>query len=378
MKLKLLMENWRKFLKEGITDIVWHKTEEYKFMEVLKDDRFMLSGAFSKPSEERLSKGKLYYFSTARTPNSSYFPGRRMNGVIIKLDGRKLAENLKGTPTDYNAISYMGSDGKRVDKSSKKSSRLGRDSEIYGTPDESFEAEDRILSDKPYIDNATDYMLEVHLAVPVYTGKTTNYDKGTYKVVAEKTINPAVYHRLKQITAMLKERGIPTFLHITPDTWKSVAISKTKALTDWNEVEQAIDEAGITIGDKPEDSDYEGSPMGQGEVDTFVEMASQILSGNKELDRSKIKGDIGYLKEKDRYYKADYHWRSLGRGGEQAIRSVANDMENPLHNLSAEPKGRQSLDSLASLMRQTKKKTITDFVTYLQSVLLKNNSQGNQ
>jgi hypothetical protein len=64
----------------------------------------------------------------------------------------------------------------------------------------------------------------------------------------------------------------------------------------------------------------------------------------------------------------------LGRGGEQAIRSVTNDMENPLHNLSAEPKGRQSLDSLASLMRQTKKKTIADFVTYLQSVLLKNNT----
>jgi len=373
--MKKLLTEWRKFLKEGITDIVWHKTEEYKFLEVLKADRFMLSGAFSKPSEERLSKGKLYYFSTARTPNSSYFPGRRMNGVIIKLDGRKLAETLKGTPTDYNAISYMGSDGKRVDKSSKKSSRLGRDSEIYDTPDESFEAEDRILSDKPYIDNATDYMLEVHMAVPVYTGETTDYDKGTYKVVAEKTINPAVYHRLKQMTAMLKEQGIPTFLHVTPDTWKNVAISKTKALTDWNEVEQAIDKAGITIGDKPEDSDYDGVPMGQAEVDTFVEMASQILAGNKELDRSKFKGDIGYLKEKDRYYKADSQWRSLERRGEQGVRMVANDMGNPLHNLSGDPKGRQSLDSLASLMRQTKKKTITDFINYLQLVLQRSTSE---
>jgi hypothetical protein len=297
-----------------------------------------------------------------------------MNGVIIKLDGRKLAENLKGTPTDYNAISYKGSDGKRVDKSSKKSSKLGRDSEIYGTPDESFEAEDRILSDKPYIDDATDFMLEVHMAVPIYIAKTTSYKTGAYKVRAEENINPAVYNRLKQLTAILKEKGIPVYLHVTPETWKSVAVSKSKALTEWSEVEQAIDEAGITIGEAPKDSDYEGSPMGQGEVDTFVEMASQILSGNKELDRSKFKGDIGYLKERDRYYRADSHWRSLGRGGEQAIRSVTNDMENPLHNLSAEPKGRQSLDSLASLMRQTKKKTIADFVTYLQSVLLKNNT----
>jgi hypothetical protein len=301
-----------------------------------------------------------------------------MNGVIIKLDGRKLAETLKGTPTDYNAISYKGSDGKSIDKSSKKSSKLGRDSEVFGSPDESFEAEDRILSDKPYIDDATDYMLEVHMAVPVYVARTTDYKTDAYKIRAEESIHPAVYHRLKQITAILKEKGVPVYLHITPETWKNVAISKSKALTEWSEVEQAVDEAGIKVEEKPEDSDYEGVPMGQAEVDTFVEMASQILSGNKELDRSKFKEDIGYSKGRERYYRADSHWRSLARGGEAATYSVINDMSNPLHNISADPKGRQSLDSLASLMRQTKNKTIAGFITYLQSVLLKNNSQGNQ
>ena len=62
MKHNLIMENWRKFLKEGITDIVWHKTEEYKFMEVLKDDRFMLSGAFPSPRKKDLVKGSCITF----------------------------------------------------------------------------------------------------------------------------------------------------------------------------------------------------------------------------------------------------------------------------------------------------------------------------
>jgi len=363
--MKKLLTEWRKYLKEGVTDIVWHKTEEYKFIDILKDDRFMMSGGFSKPSESGYSKGKLYYLSTARTPTSSYFPGRRMNGVIIKLDGRKLGERLKGHAVDYYAMDY----GKGT-KSSKRAAKLG-DGSSYGAPEETFEAEDRVLSDQPYIEKASDYMLEVHMAVPVYTGKTTNYDTGAYKVVAEDTINPAVYHRLKQMTAMLKERGIPTFLHITPDTWKNVAISKTKALTEWSEVDQAIDKAGIKVGDKPEDNGYDGPPMGQPEIETFIEVAAQILSGNKELDKTKIVGDIGYAKERDRRYQGSDIFRDLSRG--RAEFTIQN-LENPLHNLSADPKGRKTLDSLASLMRQTKKKTITDFINYLQLVLQRSNS----
>jgi len=363
--VKLLMESWRKFLKEGITDIVWHKTEEYKFIDILKDDRFMMSGGFSKPSESGYGKGKLYYLSTARTPTSAYFPGRRMNGVIIKLDGRKLGERLKGHAVDYYAMDY----GKGT-KSSKKAAKVDKENP-YGPPDENFEAEDRVLSDQPYIESASDYMLEVHMAVPVYTGKTTNYDTGAYKVVAEDTINPAVYHRLKQMAGMLKERGIPTFLHITPDTWKNVAISKTKALTDWSEVDQAIDKAGIKVGDKPEDDGYDRSPMGMPEIVTFTEVAAQILSGNKELDKTKIVGDIGYAKERDRRNQGSDIFRDLSRGRAEF---VTKDLENPLHNLSGDPKGRQSLDSLASLMRQTKKKTITDFINYLQLVLQRSKS----
>ena len=92
MRFNLLVENWRKFLKEGITDIVYHYTSGIeKGASILRDNRFLSSGGFSKEVESELGKGKLYYFSTARTPAAAY-TGDYPQGVIFKLDGRALGQ----------------------------------------------------------------------------------------------------------------------------------------------------------------------------------------------------------------------------------------------------------------------------------------------
>ena len=72
--MKLIMEQWRKFLKEGISDVVYHATSNMAAAaKILEDNRFLASGGFTKPdSEEVFQKGKLYYFSTARTPTAAY------------------------------------------------------------------------------------------------------------------------------------------------------------------------------------------------------------------------------------------------------------------------------------------------------------------
>ena len=96
--MKLLMEQWRKFLKEGISDVVYHYTNGLeKGAKILEQNRFMASGGFTKDVESELGKGKLYYFSTARTPANAY-TGTYPQGVIFKLDGRALAQKYKGVP----------------------------------------------------------------------------------------------------------------------------------------------------------------------------------------------------------------------------------------------------------------------------------------
>ena len=61
--MKLIMENWRKFLKEGISDVVYHFTNGMeKGAKILEDNRFLASGGFSKDVESQLGQGKLYYF----------------------------------------------------------------------------------------------------------------------------------------------------------------------------------------------------------------------------------------------------------------------------------------------------------------------------
>ena len=72
--MKLLMESWRKFLKEGISPVVYHYTSGLdKSQKILEENRFLTSGAYTKGEvETRFGKGKLYYFSTARTPVNAY------------------------------------------------------------------------------------------------------------------------------------------------------------------------------------------------------------------------------------------------------------------------------------------------------------------
>ena len=135
--MKLIMESWRKFLKEGISDVVYHATSNMAAAaKILEDNRFLASGGFTKPdSEEVFQKGKLYYFSTARTPTAAYTT-EWPTGAIFKLDGRALAEKYKGAAIDYWADSRTGRSSKKaanIQKDSKPLKRLKQKIELYWT-----------------------------------------------------------------------------------------------------------------------------------------------------------------------------------------------------------------------------------------------------
>ena len=51
-------------------------------------------------------------------------------------------------------------------------------------------------------------------------------------------------------------------------------------------------------------------------------------------------------------------------------------IDSDLHNVSSNPKARDTLELLASLMRSTRKKTLKDFETYINQVYKQNHPDG--
>lgn len=126
-----LLQEEKKTLNEGITDIVYHYTDLRSVYDILKTDRFRTSPAFEEDAEMNL--GYNFYFSTTRSPLNSY-----TDVVLIKLDGRKFGYRYKARP-----VNFFGS----------------------GRSQDDNEMEDRIFTDRGFIPNASDYILEIRILV---------------------------------------------------------------------------------------------------------------------------------------------------------------------------------------------------------------------
>jgi len=365
--MKLLMEQWRKFLKEGISDVVYHYTSGInKAAKILEDNKFMASGGFTKSVETEYGKGKLYYFSTARTPVNSY-TGTYPQGAIFKLDGRALAEKYKGVPLDYWADPDRG-------KSSKKAANPGPEGS------DAFEAEDRILLDEPYIEDADTYIDEIHFAVPLYKDEKTMFSDKMVKTTAT-SLNWYQIDGIKRGVAVAEQRGIPYYIHIDKSTWPHVEVGKKKALTSLSDFMQEVEKSGVKITDRPEprdrsiDKDTVRKEIGEDEIFLFVQAAQDILAGKEQFEGTNVKGKVNYSDESSRKDTGKKFFRALA-GSPNAYGRFVRDIDNPLHNVGSNPDARKTLEMLASLMRSTKQKTIKDFETYLNQVYKKNHPDG--
>jgi len=373
--MKLIMESWRKFLKEGISDVVYHYTSGLnKAAQILEENKFMASGGFTKEVETELGKGKLYYFSTARTPVNAY-TGNYPQGAIFKLDGRALSEKYKGAPVDYWADPERG-------KSSKKAANPGS----QGT--DAFEAEDRILLNEPYIEDADRYIDEIHFAVPLYSKEKEMFSNKMERRV-KSSLEWYQIDGIERGVAVAEQRGIPYYIHIDKSTWPHVEVGKKKALTNLADFKQEIEKSGVKINSKPgplrtpeEQAEYDKlvgdrvrKETGEDEVFLFVQAAQDILAGKEQFEGANVQGKVDYLDEKGRKEKGSGFFRALA-GHPDATGRFVRDINNPLHNVSSNPKARKTLEMLASLMRSTKQKTIKDFETYLNQVYKQNHPEG--
>lgn len=156
----------------SVSPEVFHYTNFNSFLNIILSNTFQTSPVISTQSEEPLSKGYLYYFSTSRTPTNAYTETLSALGVILKLDGRKLAQKYKAHPIDYWGESF---------REAKKGL---------------YEQEDRLLLNKSEIPNAISYILEVRIYNPETTKLSQARRDKTFKAIRK-----------------LKDRNIPVYIY---------------------------------------------------------------------------------------------------------------------------------------------------------------------
>jgi hypothetical protein len=126
-------------VSSGLSPILYHFTLMDKAVSILEENKFKLKTMVGTAHEETISKD-YYYLSTTRHKLGGYHLDRDQ-GAILVLDGKKLATKYSGDPIDF-----WGEEFRKVSPTK-------------------FEAEDRIWSKDPTIENAARYVLEVHVAI---------------------------------------------------------------------------------------------------------------------------------------------------------------------------------------------------------------------
>lgn len=180
----------KSLLTEG-TDILFHSTYINRFIDIIKNDKFILTFADDVDAGQHMRPGKYFYLSTSREKYSAYSRGgqsiynRVDKDVVIKLDGRKISQRYKVIPVNYWGDMATHSSG------------LARK-----------ESEDRIMSEKQKMDFSP-YVLEIHIAV-------------------RKSVDPNIY---LDIYDMGKARDIPIYFY-SPDNHTKIFGLNTKHAED--------------------------------------------------------------------------------------------------------------------------------------------------
>lgn len=169
MRLMQIVEGFQK-------NVLYHYTSGPGALAILQENRFRLNAYFGDSyRDDDLDPNRFYYLSTTRTVTGVY---HRENpyGVLLVLDRDKIHQHYAIRPIEYYRL-------RRCDRA---------------------EAEDRIVTNKPYIENARDYILEAHIGraeeKPIYHGR---WDYLLAKAYFE-----------------AKKHGIPAYYYSNMNDWK--------------------------------------------------------------------------------------------------------------------------------------------------------------
>lgn len=304
MKLTLLLER--------ISDIVYRLIPGTTAYRNLKTNTFQLSMVYGDDSRDyRPQKGRLFYLSTSRTPDNSYFlQERNLITVIFVLDGKKLSQNYKGGPVNFY---YTQSKSRR----------------------RYFEAEDRIISNKAFIPNAVKYIKEVH--VYYEQSQSTNIKL------------------LTALDSLIKQNGLMVHYYFD-DYMNFMKLNTRKATTQ------------LELGwfkDKYQPSDTEKMPVDENPIVNTA--LYQLLKFYETKNSSVITDDvlIGYLSDINRIYNSH---NTLNK--KQAVYDRAEIAAEYI--FKEENKRRRSLEysSLLNKFARIIKREKTDYVDFMMKMAL--------
>lgn len=174
---KLIKEEINKFLLNEMSSLLYHVTDIPTLIKIMRYDTMKLSKTSDYIDRDiegvRDINGMIngeykYYLSFTRQPNmkfgySQYFlpmkgeeGGTFMpdNGAVrIAFDGYMLANNFKGKPVDFYSVERRTSDDSLRDSSYKGLNTGSQDAKVQN--------EDRLFSNRPYIDDISKYIISV-------------------------------------------------------------------------------------------------------------------------------------------------------------------------------------------------------------------------
>jgi hypothetical protein len=145
---------------------------------ILKTNKLFTSpieGITGHPQNKRYSRGKFYFFSVARSMLTDFFKIIKF-GPIMKLDGNKLSQNFKAAAADLDAYERVPSNNPKTTTNMM---------------------EDRIVTNKPYIDNASKYIIEIYY--PLIGISKTKWEEMEFK------------EEMYEIRDMAKQRSVPIY-----------------------------------------------------------------------------------------------------------------------------------------------------------------------
>lgn len=194
MDIKTIIAEELQRLNEGLSDIVYHFTSFPALQNILNTNKLNTSSNLGTTADAQKDRGRAFYFSTQRTKGKTGYGYNTGGGVTLVLDGRALQANYKGFPTDYWNWSMSPKDYS--------------DKQSYMQALRSKEHEDRIVTDKPYIEPASRYIEAIHVDVsnPWYIKKS----------------------ELIAISNKAKSVGIPIYFYDNRDAYQLQDIRKAK------------------------------------------------------------------------------------------------------------------------------------------------------
>ena len=158
-----------KVLNESLSRVVFHFTNIIRLFGIIAQNKFILST--SNGYDEDYSYGYPYYLSTTRVKDARFGYSRGFN-VRLTLDSQALNSRFRAKPVSFFSGTYQGKEGKKI---SPKQNYINKISQNLKNNPDSFsptsynvvmtdvENEDRLLSNKPYIENPYMYILRIDI-----------------------------------------------------------------------------------------------------------------------------------------------------------------------------------------------------------------------